>query len=195
MLIAGRNLRLRGVSENTNEESAERNDEGEGEVCMNRTDRQTEAGDEIACSKEGGGDPDEKQAMRDKNGGTEGIYVLHVDDSAEFVEVASTYLQKSNDSLKIETATDPVEALRLVDEEDFDCIISDCSMPDTEMDGIDLCEAVRSEHPDLPFVFFTGTPFSEFPRRVMANEDTGHMTKEINVTQFSKMANWITETV
>lgn len=171
---------------------------------MNRTDCQPETGDESSFSKEDEGEPDEKSVEKDPKDDTDAeveveveveVDVLHVDDSAEFVEMASTYLQKGNDRLNVETETDPVEALGLINEGDFDCVISDCSMPETEMDGIELCEAVRSEHPDLPFVFFTGTPASEFPRRVIADEDTGHMMKEIDVTQFSKMANWITETV
>lgn len=165
---------------------------------MNRTDRQPETGDESSFSKEDVGKPDEKSAEKDPKDGTDAyveVDVLHVDDSAEFVEMASTYLQKGNDRLNAKTETDPVEALGAINEGDFDCVVSDCSMPEAEMDGIGLWEAVRSEHPDLPFVFFTGTPASEFPRRVMADEDTGHMVKEIDVTQFSKMANWITETV
>lgn len=123
------------------------------------------------------------------------VNVLHVDDSSEFVEMASIYLQKGNDHLNIETETDPVDALERLEEEEFDCVISDCSMPGMEMDGMGMHREIRSEYPNLSFVFFTGTPISEFPDEIVNNEDTGYMQKEIDGAQFSNLADWITETV
>jgi len=126
----------------------------------------------------------------------EEVNVLHVDDSAEFVEMAAMYLRKNNDSLNVETETDPVEALeRLEGDESFDCVISDCSMPGMEMDGMELRAEVRERYPDLSFVFFTSTPLSEFSPEVVADGSTGHTQKGIDVKQFSNLAGWITETV
>ena len=123
------------------------------------------------------------------------VKVLHVDDSSEFVEMAAIYLEKNNEKLDVETEVDPAEALKRIKEGDYDCIISDCSMPGMEMDGMELRSAVRAEYPEVPFVFFTGTPVSEFPNDTISDEETGHMRKEVDSKQFSNLASWISETV
>ena len=124
-----------------------------------------------------------------------GIKVLHVDDSSEFVEMAAVYLQKADESLEVDTETDPANALETLEIEDFDCVISDCSMPGMAMDGVGLHEEVRKENPTLPFVFFTGTSVSEFPNKAVNDGATGHVRKEIDLTQFSNLASWITDAV
>ncbi len=45
-------------------------------------------------------------------------------------------------------------ALDELSAESFDCVVSDYEMPET--DGIELLEAVRDRHGDVPFVLFTG---------------------------------------
>ncbi|MDZ7689368.1 MAG: response regulator [Halobacteriales archaeon] len=140
-----------------------------------------EAGDGVVT------EPDEKEDGK--------ISVLHVDDSSEFVEIASTYLSKTESRLDIETETDPVDALERLEEDEFDCVISDCSMPGMAMDGVGLHEAVREENPTLPFVFFTGTSRQEFPNTAVNDGVTGHVRKEIDLKQFSNLAGWITDAV
>jgi len=116
------------------------------------------------------------------------IRILHIDDSPDFVEMASTFLRKSKENLDIETRVDPSEVPGLLEEGDFDCVVSDCSMPDMEMDGIELHKRVRSDHPDLPYIFFTGTSKSDFPKEAVENESTTHMEKEIDPRQFADLA-------
>jgi DNA-binding NtrC family response regulator len=116
------------------------------------------------------------------------IRILHIDDSPDFVEMASTFLRKNNEEFEIETRVDPTEVPGRLEEDDFDCVVSDCSMPDMEMDGIELHEKVRSDHPDLPYIFFTGTSKSDFPEEAVENESTTHMEKEIDPRQFSDLA-------
>jgi len=128
-------------------------------------------------------------------GGFERIKILHVDDSPEFVEIASTYLRKTDDRLTVETETDPSDGLERLEDEEFDCVISDCTMPGMEMDGIGFREAVRKDRPRLPFIFFTGTSASEFPQETVEDEATGHVRKEIDMRQFSNLATWIKEIV
>lgn len=122
-----------------------------------------------------------------------GIRILHIDDSPDFVEMASTFLRKNNEEFEIETRVDPTEVPGRLEEDDFDCVVSDCSMPDMEMDGIELHEKVRSDHPDLPYIFFTGTSKSDFPEEAVENESTTHMEKDIDPRQFSDLATRIEE--
>lgn len=53
-------------------------------------------------------------------------------------------------------ASDGREALALVESDDFDCIISDLSMPD--IDGLGLLRRVRTASPDSPFVLVLDGP-------------------------------------
>jgi len=132
---------------------------------------------------------------KDEDGGkpSDVVRVLHIDDSPDFVEMASTFLRKNNDEFEIETRVDPAEVPERLEQKEFDCVVSDCSMPDMEMDGIELHEKVRSEHPDLPYIFFTGTSKSEFPEEAVEDEATTHMEKEIDPRQFSDLATRIEE--
>ena len=54
----------------------------------------------------------------------------------------------------VRSTTNPREALRMVDEEGFDLLVTDIKMP--EMDGLELLRRVRASHPDLPVVMMTG---------------------------------------
>lgn len=122
------------------------------------------------------------------------VKILHIDDSPEFVEMASTFLHKNSEEFEIETRTDPTEVPERLDEEDFDCVVSDSSMPDMEINGVELHEKVRSEHPEIPYIFFTGTSRSEFPEEAVAYDATIHMEKEIDPRRLADLATVI-ETV
>jgi CheY-like chemotaxis protein len=127
-------------------------------------------------------------ADKDEEKPSDGVRILHIDDSPDFVEMASTFLRKNNDEFEIETRVDPAEVPERLEQKEFDCVVSDCSMPDMEMDGIELHEKVRSDHPDLPYIFFTGTSKSDFPEEAVEDEATTHMEKDIDPRQFSDLA-------
>lgn len=82
------------------------------------------------------------------------IRVLHVDDDPEFTDLSGAFLEKANNQFAVETATGADEGLDRLDTNPPDCIVSDYNMPG--MDGLEFLRAVREEHPDLPFVLFTG---------------------------------------
>lgn len=161
---------------------------------MARTAYKPETLKESAYAEEDREESEEISAEGEGKGGPDDVKILHVDDSSEFVEKASAHLRKVDGSLDIETEPDPVGALERLRGEDFDCVICDRSMPDTGMEGMWLCEEVRSEHPGLAFVFSTGISLSEFPEEITTDENT-HMRKETGVAQHSNLASWITETV
>ncbi|MUV59111.1 response regulator [Halogeometricum sp. CBA1124] len=84
----------------------------------------------------------------------ESVSVLCVDDEPGFADLTATYLERYDDQFSVTTATSGPAGLRTLMETDFDCVVSDYEMP--EMDGLAFLEAVRADHPDLPFVLFTG---------------------------------------
>ena len=78
--------------------------------------------------------------------------VLLVDDEQEFTEVLSQRLETRG--LEVESAANGAEALRKVDEQNYDVIILDLMMP--EMDGLETLKRLRHDRPDLQVVLLTG---------------------------------------
>ncbi len=83
--------------------------------------------------------------------------VLIIEDEEELLEV----LKDNLDSLGIEvvTAGDGEIAMNLIRDHDFYAVLSDITMP--KKNGLKLLEEIRSEQPELPFVFLTGNATQE----------------------------------
>lgn len=81
------------------------------------------------------------------------IRTLLVDDEPLLLNLTCTFLEEEKD-FTVTPVTSGEEALALLDTSPFDVVVSDYQMP--SMDGIELLQAVREEHPDLPFILFTG---------------------------------------
>jgi len=81
------------------------------------------------------------------------IRVLYVDDEPGLLDIGKVFLEQSGD-LTVTTATSAPDAIRLLEQERFDAIISDYQMP--EMDGIQFLVLVRTKFGQIPFILFTG---------------------------------------
>jgi len=79
--------------------------------------------------------------------------ILVVDDDPDLTALAGAYLGRL-DAVAVETRTDPEAALAWVDGT-VDCVVTDYEMPGT--DGLDVLETVRTDHPETPVIFFSGT--------------------------------------
>ncbi len=126
---------------------------------------------------------------------TDEIRVLHVDDDPDFVEMAATFLERADDRLSVRAVTTPGEALaRLDDDPDaIDCVVSDHDMP--ESDGIELLRAVREDHPDLPFILFTGKGSEEIASKAISADVTDYLQKGPETDQYPVLANRIANAV
>ena len=76
--------------------------------------------------------------------------ILIVEDEAKLREVLSDYF-RSKGELPAE-AGNGLEALRLLEENEYDAVLMDIMMP--ELDGLSLCRAVRKTN-DVPIIFLT----------------------------------------
>jgi PAS domain S-box-containing protein len=120
---------------------------------------------------------------------TESERVLHVDDDDEFAALTATYLERTSDHLVVETVTSASEALSRLDDDTFDCVVSDHEMP--EMDGLALLDAVRERHPDLPFILFTGKGSEAVASEAIARGVTDYLQKRPGTEGFELLANRI----
>jgi len=76
-----------------------------------------------------------------------------VDDEAPFLDLCRLYLERSG-RFSVTTMVSSKQALRLLEDRNFDAIVSDYLMP--EMDGIEFLSQIRKYHGCIPFIILTG---------------------------------------
>ncbi|MUV85055.1 response regulator [Natronomonas sp. CBA1123] len=121
------------------------------------------------------------------------IHILHVDDDTRLTELVSRFLQKEDDRFDIHSAASAEEGLDRLAEEDFDCIISDYEMPG--QNGIEFLRAVRADHPDLPFVLYTGKGSEEVAGEAIRAGVTDYLQKDTGTDQYTLLSNRIRNAV
>ena len=84
------------------------------------------------------------------------IRVLVVDDDEDLLFLAGKFLTREDERIQLVSATTDQEALRLIEEEEFDAIVCDHFLGDGSMTGLELLEWVREFNPHIPFIIFTG---------------------------------------
>lgn len=104
--------------------------------------------------------------------------LLAVDDEPSILELLTAFLQSDEDN-EIETALSGAQALRLIEaaEVPFDCILIDIQMP--EMNGISLCENIRSlpGYFDVPIIMLTAMSQKSYIERAFSVGATDYVTK------------------
>jgi PAS domain S-box-containing protein len=121
------------------------------------------------------------------------VRVLHVDDEPGFADLAASFLERENDRLNVETAGSASEALDCLEGTAVDCVVSDYDMPGRN--GIEFLEAVRADHPDLPFVLFTGKGSEEVASDAISAGVTDYLQKGSGTDQYALLANRIVNAV
>lgn len=121
------------------------------------------------------------------------ITVLHVDDDPDFVDIASTFLERESDRLTVETAPDAGHGLEHLYDRHPDCIISDYEMPG--QNGIEFLKAVREDYPELPFILFTGKGSEEVASHAISEGVSDYLQKEVGTDQYAVLANRIENAV
>ena len=67
----------------------------------------------------------------------------------------------------VEVFEDPRAALELIDQKDFDIVVTDIRMD--EIDGMQILEMVTKKYPDTKVIMITGYAMMELAREAMAN--------------------------
>lgn len=84
------------------------------------------------------------------------IRVLVIDDDEDLLFLAGKFLTREDERIQLVSATTDQEALRLLEEEEFDAIVCDHFLGHDSMSGLELLEWVREFNPNIPFIIFTG---------------------------------------
>ena len=78
--------------------------------------------------------------------------ILCVDD--EDIVIRSCRRVLADDEFEVNSVQSGIDALKEIDEKDFDVVILDIMMP--KMDGIEVLQRVKESHPDLEVIMITG---------------------------------------
>ncbi|ATW86884.1 response regulator receiver domain-containing protein [Halohasta litchfieldiae] len=115
--------------------------------------------------------------------------VLIVDDDPDITDLIETYLQSVHDGLSVMTAGSVDEAISVLSDQRFDCIVSDLQMPAAS--GLDLLKTVRKADSKIPFLLFTGHGSEDVASEAVEHNVTGYVRKTHDSTQFDDLARQI----
>ncbi|AEM58185.1 chemotaxis protein CheY [Haloarcula hispanica N601] len=117
------------------------------------------------------------------------LSILHVDDDAALGALVETYLEREDSGLDctVTTETNPKNALTMIrsSETNFDCVVSDYSMP--EMNGIDFLEAIRETHQKLPVLLFSGEETGDVAAEIIQAGVTDYLKKSVGTDQYTSL--------
>lgn len=108
--------------------------------------------------------------------------ILVLDDDVTILTLLNTVLRKTGHD--IFTYNSPQDALRQIEKESFDLIISDLMMP--EMSGEEFFKHVKHIKPEIPFLFLTADHRTETVIRVMKLGADDYIEKPIQPEEIQK---------
>ncbi|MCW3989222.1 MAG: PAS domain S-box protein [Candidatus Bathyarchaeota archaeon] len=120
------------------------------------------------------------------------IRVLHVDDEQSPLDFTKSFVELSDSSIHMESVATPEAALRRLEEDNFDCIVSDYQMPG--LNGIDLARRIRG-FSDIPIIIYTGRGSEEVAEAAFTVGIDDYMRKEINPSHYQVLARRIRSAV
>ena len=111
--------------------------------------------------------------------------ILVVDDDSDQLFITKANLVESDPTLEITCVTSSREALEMLGEQHFDCIVSDYMMP--KIDGIELARRTRKTS-DTPFIIYTGRGSEEVAEVAFAAGVGDYVRKEQGPGHFKVLA-------
>lgn len=104
------------------------------------------------------------------------IKVLIADDHALIRKGLKQLLDDTDDMRMTGEAENGMQAIRMVDEGEFDVVLLDISMPDKH--GIDVLKQLKTSHPALPVLILSMHPEEQYALRSMKAGASGYLNKQ-----------------
>jgi PAS domain S-box-containing protein len=121
------------------------------------------------------------------------IRILHVDDDADFLQVAKEILEMQR-QFQVDTAGSVEEAYTKMKKKDFDVVVSDYQMP--IKDGLEFLKELRYNKNSIPFILFTGKGREEVAIKALCLGADGYFIKSGDTeTVFGELAHGIRQIV
>ncbi len=109
-------------------------------------------------------------------------HILLVDDDPILLQALPHTISLRMSGVQVETADSASEALDLVQQQEYDAVVSDIKMPG--MDGLDLLEQVLERYPDIPVLLITGHGEHELAIRALRGGAYDYIQKPIDRDDF-----------
>jgi len=103
------------------------------------------------------------------------IRVLHVDDDPSILEISKQILGDMG-NFEISNASCVDEALKKLETQTFDVVVSDYAMP--QKDGLQFLKEIREQKNDIPFILFTGKGREEVAIKALNLGANGYANKQ-----------------
>lgn len=104
------------------------------------------------------------------------LRVLLVDDEPDQILLARAYLSTADPAVSVESSASAPEALKQLENQSFDRIVSDYLM--TDMNGLELCVTLRERGVQTPFTLFTGRGSEEVAEKAFQVGVDDYLRKE-----------------
>ena len=112
-----------------------------------------------------------------------GTRVLIVDDEPQARKQVRKYLELVLDTIQLREAADGVEALEVIEEWRPQVVFSDINMP--RLDGLELLKKIRSGHPKVQCVIFTGREDLRAPIASLKYGASDYLPKPLNMDELT----------
>lgn len=106
-----------------------------------------------------------------------GLRILVVDDDRRMAKTLADIFRTGG--YDTEAANSGREALDKVQKGHFDCVLTDIKMPD--INGVELCRAIKATRPDLPVVLMTAYSTDELVNRGLEEGAIAALTKPLDI--------------
>lgn len=102
--------------------------------------------------------------------------ILLVEDHAGFAKALVNMLTQNPNLQIVAVAESAEEALQYLSDANIDLVLIDYSLPDTN--GINLLQALRHQHPELPCAILSGHLSQQHARRALESGARGYLIKD-----------------
>ncbi|MEM9277353.1 MAG: ATP-binding protein [Pseudomonadota bacterium] len=119
------------------------------------------------------------------SGKNQGLRALVIDDEVEVGELTSEILKR--DGFQVDYVSSGKEAIQLIEQEDYDVVLSDLNMP--EIDGRVIYEMLRNQHPHMlsRTAFITGDTMGTSSQDLLKESGLPHLEKPVAPSELRQL--------